>query len=95
MFGRHEEAGGFVPARLELVRLALPRRVYTQSHVDRILEICGDVAARAHLLGGYEMTYCPPYLRHFTAAFRPLPRVAPTFEIPHPDPYETELLIVR
>ena len=47
MFGRHEEDGGFRPARLELVRLALPRRVYTQSHVDRILEICAEVAASA------------------------------------------------
>ena len=70
MFGRHEEEGGFRPARLELVRLALPRRVYTQSHVDRILEICAGVAARSADLTGLEMTWCPPYLRHFTAKFR-------------------------
>jgi tryptophanase len=95
MFGRHEESGSFVPARLELVRLALPRRVYTQSHVDRILEICGDVAAGAHRLGGYEMTYCPPYLRHFTAAFRPLPRTTRSFELEHPDPYDMEAVLVR
>jgi tryptophanase len=72
MFGRHEENGSFLPPRLDLVRLALPRRVYTQSHVDRILEICAEVAARAKELRGLEMTYCPPFLRHFTAKFRPL-----------------------
>jgi tryptophanase len=72
MFGKHEEAGAFVPSRLELVRLALPRRVYTQSHVDRILEICGEVAARRSSLRGYEMTYHPPFLPHFTARFRPV-----------------------
>jgi len=73
MFGRHEEGGGFLPPRLDLVRLALPRRAYTQSHVDRIIEIGHEVAGRARALTGMEMTYCPPYLRHFTARFRPLP----------------------
>ena len=72
MFGRHEADGGFQPARLELVRLALPRRVYTQSHVDRILEIGREVAAGARRMRGVEMTWSPPYLRHFTAHFRPL-----------------------
>ncbi|MFQ5876461.1 MAG: tryptophanase [Acidobacteriota bacterium] len=71
MFGR-EEDGRFAPARWELVRLALPRRVYTQSHVDRILEICADVARRADRLRGVEITWAPPYLRHFTARFRPV-----------------------
>ncbi len=72
MFGTYGSDGGFTPARQELVRLALPRRVYTQSHVDRILEIAAEVAARAADLRGLEMTYRPPYLRHFTARFRPL-----------------------
>ncbi len=72
MFGKHEEVGKFLPPRLDLVRLALPRRVYTQSHVDRILEICAGVGRRAADLRGLEMTYAPPYLRHFTAHFRPL-----------------------
>jgi len=71
MFGRHEEDGTFVPARQELVRLALPRRVYTQSHVDRIIEICADVASRSKEIRGVEMTHRPPFLRHFTARFRP------------------------
>jgi tryptophanase len=72
MFGREEEGGVFRPARLDLVRLALPRRVYTQSHVDRIIEIGAEVAGKAKELRGLAMTYCPPYLRHFTAIFRPL-----------------------
>ncbi len=73
MFGSHDERGAFVPARLELVRLALPRRVYTQSHVDRMIEVCAAVAARADDIRGVEMTWCPPFLRHFTARFRPAP----------------------
>jgi tryptophanase len=71
MFGVYGDDGVFTPARLDLVRLALPRRVYTQSHVDRILEIAAEVAARAVELKGMEMTYRPPFLRHFTAKFRP------------------------
>lgn len=72
MFGVFETNGSFTPARLDLVRLALPRRVYTQSHVDRVLEIAAEVAERASSLRGVEMTHRPPYLRHFTASFRPL-----------------------
>jgi len=72
MFGRQGPGGEFLPARLDLVRLALPRRVYTQSHVDRIIEICADVAARAGAMRGVEMTYRPPCLPHFTAKFRPV-----------------------
>ncbi len=72
MFGKHDEGGGFVPSKLELVRLALPRRVYTQSHVDRIIENCGTVARGAAAVKGMEMTYRPKYLPHFTARFRPL-----------------------
>ncbi len=72
MFGVFEANGAFTPARHDLVRLALPRRVYTQSHVDRVLEIAAEVAARASSLRGVEMTHRPPYLRHFTAEFRPL-----------------------
>ena len=71
MFGRRAPGGEFSPAKLELVRLAMPRRVYTQSHVDRIIEICSDVARSAPDLQGFEMTWAPPYLRHFTARFRP------------------------
>jgi tryptophanase len=71
MFGKRA-GGAFRPASLELVRLAVPRRVYTQSHVDRILEIAEEVVARAPRLRGMRMTYCPPYLPHFTARFEPI-----------------------
>jgi len=72
MFGKTGPEGAFVPASQELVRLALPRRVYTQSHVDRMIEIGADVAARASSLRGYEIAEAPPFLRHFTARFRPV-----------------------
>ena len=72
MLGRTDEAGRCVPADMELVRLALPRRVYTQSHVDRMIEICAEVAARRERLPGYRMLDAPRFLRHFTARFEPL-----------------------
>jgi tyrosine phenol-lyase len=71
MFGKSEPDGTFVPAAHELVRLALPRRVYTQSHVDRLIEIGTGVAARATTLRGMTIVSAPPFLRHFTARFRP------------------------
>jgi tryptophanase len=82
MFGRRDSGGRFVPAAHELVRLALPRRVYTQSHVDRIIEIGAGVAARAGEIRGVTILAAPPFLRHFTARFLPEPcveeRRAPT-----------------
>jgi tryptophanase len=74
MFGHYDGDGRFLPPKLDLVRLAMPRRVYTQSHVDRIVEICAEVAGKAQDLRGMEMTYAPPFLRHFTARFRPAGR---------------------
>ncbi|HZI95203.1 MAG TPA: tryptophanase [Patescibacteria group bacterium] len=74
MFGRQEPGGPFAPASQELVRLALPRRVYTQSHVDRIIEICAEVAGRSGSLRGMEITWAAPALRHFTARFRSIGR---------------------
>ena len=60
------------PAPRELVRLAIPRRVYTQSHVDYMVEMIGHLAKRLGELRGYAFTYQAPVLRHFTASFRPL-----------------------
>jgi len=57
---------------MELVRLAIPRRVYTQSHMDYVAEVCAEIASRAGKLRGYEIVYQAPALRHFTARFRPL-----------------------
>jgi len=76
MFGKVTPDGRFLPAALELVRLALPRRVYTQSHIDRILEHAERVAAAKDRLPGYAMTHRPRLLPHFTARFAPLPATA-------------------
>jgi len=72
MFGLHPD-GSEHAAPLELVRLAIPRRTYTQSHIDYVIEVCTDVAARASTLPGYRITEQPRTLRHFTARFEPLP----------------------
>ncbi|MFO7573282.1 MAG: tryptophanase [Gaiellaceae bacterium] len=71
MFGRHPD-GHEEPAAMDLVRLAIPRRTYTQSHVDYAIEVCAAVAARAEELRGYRIVEEPPELRHFTARFEPL-----------------------
>jgi tryptophanase len=70
MFGRQPD-GSEEPADMELVRLAIPRRVYTQSHVDYVIECFETVYDRREALCGYEITEEPPQLRHFTAHFRP------------------------
>ena len=59
-------------ARHELLRLAIPRRVYTQSHIDYVVEAILEVNARKDELRGMEIVEAPPYLRHFSARFRPL-----------------------
>jgi tryptophanase len=71
MFGRHPD-GTEHPAAMDLVRLALPRRTYTQSHIDYVIEVVERVAAKAGDLAGMEITHQPERLRHFTAVFRPL-----------------------
>jgi tryptophanase len=60
------------PPALELVRLAIPRRVYTQSHIDYVVEAAADVYRRRDALVGFRMTWEPPYLRHFSARFQEL-----------------------
>jgi tryptophanase len=62
---------------LELVRLAIPRRVYTQSHIDYVVEASEQVYRRRDAINGLRMTWEPPYLRHFSARFQELaPAVA-------------------
>jgi tryptophanase len=71
MFGRRPD-GTEAPAAMDLVRLAIPRRTYTQSHVDYVIEVAASVAARAAELPGYRVVEEPPQLRHFTARFEPV-----------------------
>jgi tryptophanase len=66
------ETGVMVYPLLELVRLAIPRRVYTQSHMDYVAETTSRIAQRKETLRGYRFTYAPRLLRHFTARFEPL-----------------------
>jgi len=71
MFGLQPD-GSESPASMELVRLAFPRRVYTQSHVDYVAEAVIFVARAAAGLSGYRIVEAPRVLRHFTARFEPL-----------------------
>ena len=64
--------GAWAAEARELLRLAIPRRVYTQSHIDYLVEAILEVNARKESLRGLRMTYQPPFLRHFTARFEPL-----------------------
>jgi tryptophanase len=71
MFGRQPD-GSELAASMDLVRLAIPRRTYTQSHIDYTIEVCLAVAKRAESLRGLRIVDEPPSLRHFTATFAPL-----------------------
>jgi tryptophanase len=71
MFGKRPD-GTEAPGPMDLVRLAIPRRTYTQSHIDYVIEVARDVAARASELRGYRIVKQPAQLRHFTATFAPL-----------------------
>jgi len=59
-------------ATMDLVRLAIPRRVYTQSHIEYVVEVILDVWRRREKIPGYELVHHAPFLRHFTARLRPL-----------------------
>ena len=71
MFGRHPD-GSESPAAMELVRLAIPRRTYTQSHMDYVIEVAERVMSVKDSLPGYRIVKEPPQLRHFTAEFEPI-----------------------
>ena len=72
MFGKYDNAGKLIPSRMELVRLAIPRRVYTQSHIEYVIEVFEKLVEGKNKVRGYEITYEPKFLRHFTAKFKPL-----------------------
>ncbi|MCP4142295.1 MAG: tryptophanase [Chloroflexi bacterium] len=66
------DTGEMVYPDLELVRLAIPRRTYTQSHLDYIVKTIVKIIDRADQIKGYKFTYAPKFLKHFTARFEPL-----------------------
>lgn len=72
MFGKYDEHGALIPAQMELVRLAIPRRVYTQSHIDYVIETFEALMKDRKSARGFRITYEPPFLRHFTARFEPV-----------------------
>ena len=59
-------------AKMDLVRLAIPRRTYTQSHMDYVADCAVRIKSRADKVRGYKFTFAPELLRHFTARFEPL-----------------------
>lgn len=70
--GRDPDTGAELPAPRELVRLAIPRRVYTQSHVDYVVEVILEAYQRREQLRGYRITWQTPFLRHFSCHFEPM-----------------------
>ncbi len=73
MFGEFRDTELIKPAEHDLVRLAFPRRVYTQSHVDYLTEVIEEVFLDRANVPGVRITKCPEHLRHFSAEFAPLP----------------------
>jgi tryptophanase len=72
MFGKYDETNNLIPAQMELVRLAIPRRVYTQSHIDYVAEVIIEVFAKRNSIKGLVITEEAPMLRHFTAKLKPV-----------------------
>lgn len=70
MFAHFDSQGKEIPSPLELVRLAFPRRVYTQSHFDYIIEVIKEIWKNRSHISGYKITYQSKYLRHFTCHFK-------------------------
>lgn len=69
MFGKYDENGKLIPAPMELVRLAIPRRVYTQSHIEYVIETFNEILKTKDQVKGYKITKEPKFLRHFTSHF--------------------------
>ncbi len=72
MFGKYDEAHQLIPAKLELVRLAIPRRVYTQSHIDYVAEVIIEVFQNRNKITGLSIVEESELLRHFTAKLKPV-----------------------
>lgn len=69
MFGKYDTQGKLIPAPMDLVRLAIPRRVYTQSHIEFVIEVFESLLKNKEKVGGYRITKEPQFLRHFTCHF--------------------------
>jgi tryptophanase len=69
MFGKYDPDGKLISPPMELVRLAIPRRVYTQSHIDYVIEVVHEVYAKRKELRSFRIIEEAPVLRHFTAKF--------------------------
>ncbi len=80
MFGKYDEQHKLIPAPMDLVRLAIPRRVYTQSHIEYVIEVFEKILRDRDKTIGYKITYEPQYLRHFTAHFEPLKKIKSTIK---------------
>lgn len=72
MFGKNDQTGKLIAPPMELVRLAIPRRVYTQSHMDYVAEVVIETFTKRTDIKGYKIVYEAPILRHFTAKFMPV-----------------------
>jgi tyrosine phenol-lyase len=72
MFGKYDSNGKLIPAEMELVRLAIPRRVYTQSHIDYVAEVILEINKSKEDIKGYKIIEEPKFLRHFTSKFSPV-----------------------
>jgi tryptophanase len=72
MFGKYDANKKLIPAQMELVRLAIPRRVYTQSHIDYVAEVIIEVFNNRDEIKGLKITEEAPMLRHFTAKLKPI-----------------------
>lgn len=69
MFGKYDSEGKMIPANMELVRMAIPRRVYTQSHIDYVAEVLAEIKKYKDKIRGVKIVEEPKFLRHFTAKF--------------------------
>lgn len=72
MFGKYDEQHKLIPAQMDLVRLAIPRRVYTQSHIDYVAEVIIEVYNKRNVIKGLKIIEEAPMLRHFTAKLKPI-----------------------
>jgi tryptophanase len=72
MFGKYDEHGNLIPSNMDLVRLAIPRRVYTQSHIDFVIELFDELIREKQKAKGYKILFETPLLRHFTCRLAPV-----------------------